>query len=355
MNWRRGAASLCAGVVAPLFWVAVAVSQEWWDASRNGIPEPSIATSLPNNGDPSGARKWLGERGIVFGFEYTNDLLVQPSMAGFAPARSIKASCKAIAIVDFGKLAGCDGLSLFANAFQIHNTGRIRRDHVGGINTIAAIEARADNAALGNLAGAEHSASGMASVRCGQIAADNEFFYSELSTMFLQSDWPTIAAVNLPSGGAAYPLSTPGVRLKVDPVKDAHVADRGAERRSGRTWGRRRAARNPQRPQLPGRRSAVPHRRGAAPRNAGRHDTGLATTLKLGGWDHIGTVQRHALRERRTVPRRSGWLRRAAPHTATSVSMPSSISRSTGRRAATLRAGFQCSAACRFLQPTATW
>jgi porin len=36
--------------------------------------------------------------------------------------------------------------------------------------------------------------------------------------MFLQSDWPTIAAVNLPSGGAAYPLSTPGARLKIQPA-----------------------------------------------------------------------------------------------------------------------------------------
>jgi porin len=30
---------------------------------------------------------------------------------------------------------------MFASFFQIHNTGRIRRDYVGGINTIAAIEA----------------------------------------------------------------------------------------------------------------------------------------------------------------------------------------------------------------------
>jgi hypothetical protein len=29
--------------------------------------------------------------------------------------------------------------------------------------------------------------------------------------------------VNLPSGGAAYPLSTPGVRLKVDPVKNVSL------------------------------------------------------------------------------------------------------------------------------------
>ena len=46
-----------------------------------------------------------------------------------------------ILTVDFGKLAGWEGLSGFVNFFQIHNTGRIRRDYVGGINTIAAIEA----------------------------------------------------------------------------------------------------------------------------------------------------------------------------------------------------------------------
>ena len=35
----------------------------------------SIATSLPNNGDPTGYRKWLGQRGVVYGLEYTNDML----------------------------------------------------------------------------------------------------------------------------------------------------------------------------------------------------------------------------------------------------------------------------------------
>jgi porin len=40
------------------------------------------------------------------------------------------------------------------------------------------------------------------------------------SAFFVNSDWPTIASSNLPSGGPAYPLSTPGVRLKVEPRKD---------------------------------------------------------------------------------------------------------------------------------------
>ena len=36
---------------------------------------PSIASSLPANGDPAGIRKWLAERGVVYGLEYTNDVL----------------------------------------------------------------------------------------------------------------------------------------------------------------------------------------------------------------------------------------------------------------------------------------
>ena len=124
-----------------------------------------------------------------------------------------------ILTVDFGKLAGWQGLSLFANMFQIHNTGRIRRDYVGGVNTIAAIEA-VPSTRLSELWLEQKFANDKVSIRAGQLAADSEFFYSDLSTMFLQSDWPTIGAENLPSGGPAYPLATPGARLRIDPSPD---------------------------------------------------------------------------------------------------------------------------------------
>ena len=198
---------------------------------------PSIATSLPNKGDPAGFRKWLGERGVVYGLEYTNDLL--SNVRGGTRTGTIdQGKLHGILTVDFGKLAGWQGLSLFVNFFQIHNTGRIRRDYVGGINTIAAIEAD-PTTRLSELWLEQKFAGDKASLRVGQLAADAEFFYSELSTLFLQSDWPTIAALNLPSGGAAYPLSTPGVRFKVEPDQEPVAAARGAQRRSGRAGPRR--------------------------------------------------------------------------------------------------------------------
>ena len=153
---------------------------------------------------------------MVYGLEYTNDLLSNVR-GGLRTGTIDQGKLHGILTVDFGKLAGWNGLSGFVNFFQIHNTGRIRRDYVGGINTIAAIEA-VPTTRLSEVWLEQKFANDKASLRVGQLAADAEFFYSELSTMFLQSDWPTIAALNLPSGGAAYPLSTPGARLKVEPV-----------------------------------------------------------------------------------------------------------------------------------------
>jgi porin len=269
-----------------LLTAGTASAQAWWDELKDGfLPVPSVGSSLPHDGDPSGMRKWLGERGIVFGLEYTSDVLSNVS-GGMSTGTIYQGKLQAIVTVDFGKL-GLDGLSLFANAFQIHNTGRIRRDLVGGLNTIAAIEA-APSTRLSELWLEQAFFGGDASLRVGQLAADSEFFYSELSTMFLQSDWPTIAAANLPSGGPAYPLSTPGIRLKLRPVSaftmlvavlNGDPAGPGFQDPDVRNF------------------NGLNFRLADAPfliaeaqyqRNAGKTDTGLATTLKVGGWQHFG-------------------------------------------------------------------
>ena len=92
-------------------------AQAWWDSIQIGeppeiqhgfLPEPSIATSLPNNGDPAGFRKWLGERGVVYGLEYTNDVL--SNVRGGSKTGTIdQGKLHGILTVDFGKLAGWQG------------------------------------------------------------------------------------------------------------------------------------------------------------------------------------------------------------------------------------------------------
>src|SRR5262249_32909926 len=115
-----------------------------------------------------------------------------------------------------------------------------------------------------------------------------EFFFSDLSAMFLQSDWPTIAASNLPSGGAAYPLSTPAVRLKFEPYHGATLLfavfngdpagpGDGDEQLRNR-YGLNFRVRHP--PFLIG--------EAQIRRNHEKDSTGLASTVKFGGWGHVG-------------------------------------------------------------------
>jgi porin len=274
-------------IMALLFEVPSARAQEWWTSTRDGIPDISTATSLPQNGDPSGNRKRLSERGVVYGLEYTNDILSNVR-GGLRTGTIDQGKIQAIATVDFDKLAGWQGLTAFANAFQIHNTGRIRRDYVGGLNTIAAIEA-VPTTRLSEIWFEQKFADGKASIRVGQLAADAEFFIAQVSTAFLQSDWPTIFATNLPSGGPAYPLSTPGARLKVEPVSNVALllgvfnGDPAGPGVPGQEQQRNRYGLN-------FRVNDPPLVIGEAQfrRNAGADDRGLSTTLKVGGWYHFG-------------------------------------------------------------------
>ena len=257
--------------------------------SAAGIPVPSIATSLPDNGDPAGIRKSMAERGVTYNFLYTNDILA--NVRGGEKRGTIdQGKLEASLSIDLGKLAGFSGLAFYSNVFEIHNTGRIRRDYVGGINTIAAIEG-VPATRLSEIWLEQKLWDGRASLRFGQLAADTEFFFAGLSTLFLQSDWATIAAANMPSGGPAYPLSTPGIRLKVDPSEQVSMLfamfnGDPAGPGPGDEQIRNRHGLNFRVSDPPLLIAEAQHRA-----NHAQDATDLARTFKLGGWTHFGTFE----------------------------------------------------------------
>jgi porin len=254
----------------------------------NGITAPSIATSFPDNADALGARKWLARHGISYNTFYINDALANVR-GGRRRGAIDQGRLEGQLTIDFETLAGLPGLKLYSNVINIHNTGRLRRDIVGSINTIAAIEAD-PTTRLSELWLEQGFANGQASLRAGQLAVDVEFFQSFLSgTLFLQSDWATIGAANLPSGGPAYPLATPGVRLKVDPTAETALlvavfngdpAGPGA----GDEQMRNRHGLNFRVNDPP---FVIAEARWQ--HNQGKDDSGLATTVKTGAWQHFGT------------------------------------------------------------------
>ena len=251
-----------------------------------GIPPSSIATSLPSNGDASGNRRRLAERGVTYSLMYTNDVLANVD-GGSKRGTIDQGKIEGTLSIDLEKMSGWQGMSFFANAFQIHNTGRMRRDYVGGINTIAAIEA-VPTTRLSELWLERRMLDGKASLRFGQLAADAEFFFSGMSALFLQSDWATIMAANMPSGGPAYPLSTPGVRFKYEPnsnlamllaVFNGDPAGPGdGDEQIRNHYGLNFRVRDP----------ALVIGEVQARSNSEKEASGLATTVKVGGWGHFG-------------------------------------------------------------------
>jgi len=249
-----------------------------------GITEPSIATSLPQNGDPTGLRKRLYDHGISYNVIYTNDVLGNLS-GGIKRGVIDQGKVEGQLLIDLEKLAGWNSTTFYANAFGIYDTGRMRRNYVGGMNTIAAIEAN-PTIRLSELWLERWF--GPVSFRMGQLAADAEFFYSDLSQIFLQSDWATITAVNLPGGGPAYPLSALGARVKYEFPKDASflfaifngdpAGPCPGDPDTCNRYGVNFCLQDP----------AFMIGELQFRWNRGKDDTGLATTLKIGGWGHLG-------------------------------------------------------------------
>ena len=253
-----------------------------------GIPADSIARNLPANGDPDGRRKALAERGITYGINYASDL--QSNIAGGLRRRaSYMGKLEVLVDIDLEKLSGLRGLSFHANAFQYHGHG-LTGSSINSLMAVSYLEANASTR-LSELWLEQKFAGDKATFRFGQLAADSEFFISSYGTQFINATfgWPAITGSNLPSGGPAAPLSTPGVRLKVDPDKSLSLL--------AAVFNGDPAGPGPGDPQV-----RNPHGLNFRVQdpplvmgemqyrvNQDKGDKGLAGSYKLGAWSHFGS------------------------------------------------------------------
>ena len=85
--------------------------------SSIGITEPSIATSFPQNADPSGTRKWLYDHGVSYNFIYTNDVLSNLS-GGIQRGTIDQGKLEAQLYIDLEKLAGWKRLDVLRQCLR---------------------------------------------------------------------------------------------------------------------------------------------------------------------------------------------------------------------------------------------
>ncbi|MEH3145526.1 MAG: carbohydrate porin [Methylobacterium frigidaeris] len=195
------------------------VAQPEVSAKRSAGEESSIQGLLGPFGDPGGFRARLGAAGIRYSLTYTSDIL--GNVTGGARQGAIyQGLLDGQLDADLDTLLRWSGAAFHANAYQIHGRG-LQRSYlrslsaVSGNETLPAtrlFEAWIEQRLLDDRLG----------IRFGQLSADTEFIVSQTATLFINGTygWPDIAGANLPGGGPAYPLATPGVRAKVEPNRN---------------------------------------------------------------------------------------------------------------------------------------
>src|SRR4051794_23686110 len=151
-------------------------------------------------GDPFGLRSKLESHGITITLQETSEVF--GNVTGGIKTGAVYEGATFMALkVDTEKLFGLPGGTFNASAWQIHGRG-LSANNILNLNVISSIEAtRATR--LFELWYEQAVLDGALSVRIGQQAADQEFQISTYGGLFINASFgrPTLAAVDLPSGG----------------------------------------------------------------------------------------------------------------------------------------------------------
>jgi porin len=280
--------ALGAAVMAASIWAAPTAARAECELTEPdiahgsaGIPADAVAAI-----DPGGMRRALSRHGVEVGGVYYGESF--GNWAGFDQGVEYDGVLELYVKADMHQLGLWKGLCFHADGFQIHGNS-ITAANIGSLMPVSNLEAT-DATRLFELWFEQHLFNDKLAVKFGQLAADAEFVISEGGGWFLNGTWgwPSITAADLPSGGPAYPLATPGVRVAINPTDKLALL-------IGVYNG------NPA-PDCP---NPDPQRcnsngldfelddpplliaEGAYNYNQGK----LAGTIKLGGWNHFGTFE----------------------------------------------------------------
>ena len=207
-NWLKASAPLaaCRSSVLIPFDAAKADCQ----VTDTGIPD-DVAFKL----DVAGARQALANSGIALSGTYYGESF--GNWGGFKQGVTYDGLLDLHLDADMKKLGLWKGLCFHTNAYQIHGQS-ITADNILSLMAVSNIEATPATR-LDELWFEQHMFNDRLAVKVGQLAADNDFILSDAWPYFLNGTWgwPSITASDLPSGGPAYPLATPGVLTTVTP------------------------------------------------------------------------------------------------------------------------------------------
>ncbi|WP_371818832.1 carbohydrate porin [Rhodomicrobium sp. Az07] len=206
------AATIRTACLAAALLIAVFIASTARADDKDGLPDASVATSL-NGGPDKEFRADLAKKGITYGVDYVGE--GWGNSGGAYQGATYLGRLEVSVVADLEKLWGAKDLKFHVNGYQIHGEGLEK--YLGGpLMTISSIEALPSSRLFEIWL--EQDFGEHVSLRAGQLGIDSEFFVSETAANFVNATfgWAAIWANDLPNGANAYPLATPGVRMKVD-------------------------------------------------------------------------------------------------------------------------------------------
>ena len=203
--------------------ISVVLSTAAW-AQEASPHDGDLANRDALSGDWGGTRSALEDKGIVLGGDTIDEVL--SNVSGGTKAGTIyDGRLEVFATLDLDKLFSWPDATFHVNAYQTLGRG-LSANYLGG-NLMPASNIEAlRSTRLFDLWIEQLLFEGALSIRGGQIAADDEFFTSLYAGNFINGTfgWPAIMASDLPSGGPAYPLATPGLRIAYALSRDTMLA-----------------------------------------------------------------------------------------------------------------------------------
>lgn len=205
--------------LAGLLIAAPSVARADCDIPENGVPEESLLSAIgPGWASLGGLRPALAKGGIAVGATYYAEAFT--NSGGIQGGGKYDGVLDVSIDADLHKLGLWKGLCFHTNGYQIHGQS-ITASNIGSLMPVSSLEAY-PSTKLFELWVEQHMFNDVLAVRVGQLAADAEFILSDGGGFFLNGTWgwPSITAADMPAGGPAYPLATPGVRVAVNPSEN---------------------------------------------------------------------------------------------------------------------------------------
>ena len=191
--------------------------------STNGVASPlgfltGISRSQYMLGDMWGLRPWLSKYGMSLSILETSEVLGNVT-GGVHQGFEYDGLTQAILQMDTGRAFGWYGGTFNVSGLQIHGRN-LSADNLDTLQTASGIEADRSTRLWELWYQQKFLEEDRMDVKIGQQSLDQEFMVSQNALLFVNTmfGWPMLPSADLPGGGPAYPLSAPGLRIRIRPI-----------------------------------------------------------------------------------------------------------------------------------------